>query len=128
MRAKATSFATLKDLVGYIKCRNGGGSITGCYLKGDSGVGAWNDVTAQLDVPMVALPPSEMVKKWGQSKLARGKKVRVRLLSSGHGNEFVCEVRDKGPNGVIDLNPAALVAAGLPSDTELSVTANWEWL
>jgi hypothetical protein len=74
---------------------------------------------------MVALPPAQIAAKWGTSKKGRGKKVRVELAI---GNSFVAEVRDKGPNGVIDLNPAALLAAGLPQDTELSTQATWNWI
>ena len=80
MRARATSFATLKDLRGYIKCRDNGGSQRFCLNKGDNGEGMWGDNTAQLDVPMVALPVSEMKKKWGNTSSARGKPVRLRLL------------------------------------------------
>ena len=127
MLAKATSFATLKDLYNYIKCRNSGGSETFCYSKGDNGEGAWGDMTATLKTPMVAIPPSEMVARFGKgnSKLARGARVRVILKGC---NPFIAEVRDKAPPGVIDLNPAALVAAGLPSDTELNTIAVWEWV
>ena len=76
---------------------------------------------------MVAIPPGEMEARFGKgkSKLARGAKVRVTLKG---GKPFIAEVRDKAPKGVIDLNPGALVAAGLPSDTELNTTAEWEWV
>lgn len=127
MKSRATSFATLKDLRGYIECRDNGGSQTFCLNKGDNGEGMWGDNTAQLDVAMVAIPTSEMKKKWGSIKAARGRIVRLRLLGAGHKKWFNAECRDAGPIGVIDLNPAALVAAGLPSDTELSTTAEWEW-
>ncbi len=128
MTSRATSFATYQDMVAYIKCRNNGGSETGCYSRGDSGIGAWGDVTAQIHTPMVALPVSEMVKKWGTSKAARGKKVRVTLPQVGNGRTFAAEVRDKGPAGVIDLNPASLILAGLPEDQELQTTAEWSWV
>jgi hypothetical protein len=126
--ARATSFATFKDLRNYIKCLLAGGSETACYANGDNGEGAWGDVTAQASVAMVALPVSEMEKKFGKgnSRAARGKLVRVTL--AGRVQSFTAEVRDKAPDGVIDLNPGALVAAGLPVDTELSTTATWEWV
>lgn len=125
MKSKATSFATFKDLVGYIDCLLAGGTENGCYRKGDNGRGAWGDVTAQVHTPMVALPPGEIAAKWGTSKAGRGKLVKVTLAV---GNTFTAEVRDKSPAGVIDLNPASLKAAGLPIDTELNTTATWSWL
>ena len=64
MKAKATSFATYKDLVNYAKCRNAGGSETACYAKGDNGVGCWGDVTATERVPMVAVPLKDMIAKF----------------------------------------------------------------
>lgn len=125
MNARATSFATYQDLVGYIRCRNAGGSIEGCLSKGDNGIGAWGDVTAQVHTPMCAVPTAEMRRKWGSANFARGKRISVVIDGIG---SVVCEVRDKGPRGVVDLNPAALVALGLPQDRELNVPATWEWL
>jgi hypothetical protein len=124
--ARATSFATLKDLEGYIRCLQSGKSSTRCYSYGDNGRGAWGDLTAQLKVPMCALPPEAMIRQFGNSRLARGKKILVTL--TGRAREVICEVRDKGPNGVVDLNPAALEKLGLPSDTELNEPATWRWL
>lgn len=116
-KAKATSFATLKDLRGYIVCLLAGGSETHCYSKGDNGEGAWGDITAQLHTPYVALPESVAV---------HNKSVRVLLEMEG-ARPFYALCGDKGPDGVIDLNPAALQAAGLPTDTELDCPAHWEW-
>lgn len=123
--AKMTSFATYQDLVGYIKCRNGGGGENGCYARGDSGIGAWGDVTAQLKVPMCALPPEAMIRRFGTSRGARGAKVLVWI--DGIAKPVVCECRDKGPEGVCDLNPAALMAFGLPQDLELRKSGRWQW-
>lgn len=122
--ARATSYSGLKDLVAYIDCLLAGGSESHCYSKGDNGRGCWGDVVAQLKTPMVAIPAAEMVKKFGDSAHARGKLVTVTLQG---GKPFDAEVRDKAPDGVVDLNPAALVAAGLPSDIELDVPATWKW-
>lgn len=123
--ARATSFATLKDLEAYIRCLLAGGTENGCYSKGDSGRGAWGDLTAQLVTPMAALPVSAMIARFGTSRPARGKKILVRLST---GQEVICEVRDKGPEGVVDLNPAALEKLGLRTDTELNARATWHWL
>lgn len=127
IRARSTSFATLKDLRGYINCLLKGGSPTYCYNKGDNGTGYAGANTAQLDKPLVAIPPAEMRKRWGTTKAAHLKFVRVKL-DIGHKQPFLAQVGDIGPVGVVDLNPAALVAAGLRSDTELSASATWEWV
>lgn len=126
--ATATSFATLKDLESYIRCLLRGGSETHCYNYGDNGRGAWGDLTAQLTVPMCALPPDDMIAQYGSSNAAHGKKVLVMFTFNGVVRAVVCTVGDKGPPGVIDLNPAALQKADLPTDTELSVPATYYWL
>lgn len=120
---RLTSFATYRDLRGYIECRDGGGSSSFCLNKGDNGKGAWGDNTATTKVAMCALPVAEMVKKWGTSAAARGKKVKVTMGSK----TVVCELRDKGPAGVCDLNPGALIAFGLDQETELNVKGSWTW-
>ena len=123
--AKMTSFATYKDLVGYIKCLLNGGSENYCYSKGDNGVGSTGKITAQEHTPMVALPKAEVVAKWGSVKAAAGKRVRVQLPSCP---AFEAEYADTAPAGVCDLNPASLKAAGLSPETELNVTGTWEWI
>ena len=123
--AKITSFATYQDLTSYCKCRNNGGSENGCYAKGDSGIGAWGDITGQRKTPMCALLPQAMINRFGSSRAARGKKVRVFI--DGIDGSVICECRDKGPNGVCDLNPAALRVFGLPEDMELNRSGRWEW-
>lgn len=124
--ARATSFSGLKDLVAYIDCLLAGGTETHCYSKGDNGRGAWGDVVATIAHPMVALPVSEMEAKFGHgnSHEAKGKLVTITLQG---GQPFQAQVMDKAPAGVVDLNPGALIAAGLPMDTELDVPAVWEW-
>lgn len=112
MPMRATSFATYKDLRGYIKCLVAGGSARGCLAKGDNGTGAWGANTAQTKVPMCALPPGLG---------GNGTKVKVTIISSG--KTVICERRDIGPRGVVDLNPAALLALGMSQETELSTPA-----
>lgn len=124
MNASLTSFATYQDLVAYIKCLQAGGSTNACYSKGDNGVGASGKTTAQIRRPMVALPSSELKKRWGSHKMAWGKKVRISYGS----RKAEAEVADLGPEGVCDLNPAALMAMGWPEDYELNVPGSWEWV
>ena len=125
MNATATSFATYKDLLGYIKCLLSGGTETSCYAKGDNGIGCWGDVTATQKVSAVAVPKSEMKKKFGDWKLARKAPVRVTLNS---GASFDAIVLDCSPDGIVDLNPGALLAAKLSPESELSTPATWNWL
>ncbi len=129
--ARATSFATPKDLRAYIKCRDTGGTSNHCLSVGDNGEGCFGDETWDVHgAAMCALPTVEMVSKWGTKAAARGKKVRVNLAGGGSVNAppFICECRDQSPDGVIDLNPAALVAAGLPFDAEINMPCEWEWV
>jgi hypothetical protein len=121
--ARATSFATLKDLEGYIRCLQSGKSSDTCYDYGDNGRGAWGDLTAQIRKPMVAIPTLEMRKKWGNPNVARGKFIKLTIGDKTHR----VEVRDKGPSGVVDLNPAALILFGYPIDMELNVPCKWDW-
>lgn len=81
-------------------------------------MGAWGDPTWKTSgVPICAL-----------SRSVAGHNTRIKVtLSVGHGQPFVCFVRDVAPAGIIDLNPAALIAAGLDPDTELAdYNARWE--
>jgi hypothetical protein len=119
----ASSFADAKDLADYRK--------SGDFAKGDNGVGCWGDVTAQEEVPMCALPPDDIVAKWGSMRArdARGKKVLVRVGQ----REVVCVLADRMPwkanikNGCgIDLNPGAAKVLGLRPP--FKVRAAWGWV
>lgn len=125
MNATATSFATYKDLLGYIKCLLSGGTETSCYAKGDNGIGCWGDVTATEKLAAVAVPKNEMKAKFGDWCKARKAPVRVTLKS---GTTFDAIVLDCSPDGIVDLNPGALKAANLSVETELSTPATWNWL
>ena len=125
MNARATSFATLRDLRAFIGCLRKGNTFRDCLQVGDNGTGAWGDNTATLRVPLVALPAAELIDRWGSSAAGRGKMVRVEVENC---IPFHATVGDIAPAGIIDLNPAALVAAGLPSDCELDRPAKWEWV
>lgn len=122
--AKFTSFATYKDLVGYINCLLAGGSENGCYKKGDNGTGASGKRTAQTSTPMCALPKKAIVDRWGSTRAGWGKNVECSFA----GHKIVCEVADIAPAGVCDLNPASLIEAGLDDETELNVQGTWRWL
>ena len=118
----ASSFADAKDLADYAR--------TGSFAAGDNGIGCWGDITAQLETPMCALPPEDIVAKWGgmKAKVARGRRVNVR---ANH-REVICLLADRMPakakikNGAgIDLNPAA--AKRLALEPPFLVAAQWSW-
>jgi hypothetical protein len=80
-------------------------------MFGDNGVGKWADPTWKpLGDPICALPAPLAV---------HNQVVLVRLPGSARGAR--CFVRDVSPVGVVDLNPAALVALGLDPDDDLKV-------
>lgn len=114
MKLKATSFATRQDLAAFSACVTKGGSTQDCLSVGDNGVGAWNDPTWEPDAspPIVALP----------SPFQKHQMVSVTM----NGQMHECIVKDRAPDGVVDLSPSALKAFGLDPDTELSTTANVE--
>jgi hypothetical protein len=118
----ASSFADAKDLADYAR--------SGTFARGDNGIGCWGDVTAQLETPMCALPPEDIIAKYGSMKAtaARGRRVKVRA----NGREIVCLLADRMPsrenitnNAGIDLNPAAAIHLGLTPP--FLVPALWTW-
>lgn len=116
MKLKATSFATRQDLAAFSACVTKGNTPDDCLNVGDNGVGAWNDATWQTDAhpPIVAMP----------SPTAKHAMVSVTM----NGKTVDCIVKDRSPQGVVDLAPSALVAFGLDPDTELSTIAEVEIL
>ena len=106
---KATSFATRQDLAAYCQAVTDGVSPTEALKYGDNGVGAWNDPTWDPNgVAICALP-----KPWKHND-------EVRVIIPQLNKSVVCLVRDRGPSGVVDLNPAALKAFGLDPDANIA--------
>lgn len=132
---KVTSFATPKDLFNMVQCLVNGGTEDRCLSVGDNGIGAFGDIiySEHLASPACAISTHEMVGRWGSTHAARARAISVQILPQGgnpvegHGKPFLVYVMDIAPNGVIDLTPSALLAAGLPHDYELSSTCSWRW-
>lgn len=127
-KVEGSSFADPKDVAAFKRCKAGGNSDGFCYAKGDNGIGCWGDNTAQLDTPMVALPPDDMISKFGSVKRAKHAKVRV----SYKGKQVLAILADRMPwkknikNGAgIDMNPATCKALGLTPPVEAEVEWNW---
>lgn len=134
-KVKASSFADDADVRGYIKAKKQGMSDTEAFKHGDNGLGVWfdNTNTGALSsgfgiFSMCALPPDDMIIKWGEINNARHKRVRV----SANGKTITCVLADRMPwkknikNGAgIDLNPIAAKELGLKPP--FMVDATWQW-
>ena len=130
MNALASSFADPADVRAYNRARARGLSDREAFAVGDNGVGCWGDFTAQLITPMCALPPEDMVAKFGSVKKA--KHARVIVVSRETGLRVECLLADRMPakknikNGCgIDLNPAAAKQLKLKPPFTHPVT--WHW-
>lgn len=107
MNLKATSFATRQDLAAFGACVTKGNTVEDCLNVGDNGVGAWNDPTWHVDaIPSIVAMPSPT---------PRNTLVNVTM----NGKTVECIVKDRSPQGVVDLAPSALKAFGLDPDAEL---------
>lgn len=110
---RATSFATRQDLAAFSAAVTAGKTVQQAIDDddGDNGVGAWNDPTwpPEAKPPIVAMP----------APIPRGTIVDVTM----NGGTVQCVVKDRSPQGVVDLSPSALRAFGLASDTDLNTTA-----
>lgn len=128
MKVTASDFASLKDLAAYKAAKKKGMSDVEAFKVGDNGVGCWGDITAQEHTYMCALPPDDMIAKFGSVKAAKHAKVLV----THKGVQVLCILADRMPwkknirNGCgIDLNPAVLKALRLKSPVKISV--EWQW-
>lgn len=128
MNVIASDFASLKDLAAYKAAKKKGVSDKEAFKVGDNGLGCWGALTAQELVPMCALPPDDMIAKFGSVAKARNARVKVTIKDK----TVLCTLADRMPwkknirNGCgIDLNPAALKALGLKSPVK--VPAVWQW-
>lgn len=117
INARATSFATYQDLVSFIEK---GRSLA----TGDNGRGYQGMQTATTNRAIVAIPRSEMVRKWGNAAKANGKPIIVEVEGRKPINAVVGDI---APEGIIDLNPGALVAMGYDDEQQLSAPARWRW-
>jgi hypothetical protein len=121
MKLRATSFATDQDLVAYRKCLDSGHSDSYCTSHaggGDNGEGAWGDDTTSRTHAYCALGPTLQKKHQSLNVTLYAKGTTDRM-----GNTFRCIQGDRGNEGIIDLNPGALLAAGLNPNLELDADA-----
>jgi hypothetical protein len=128
MNVIASDFASIKDLAAYKAAKKKGMSDKEAFKIGDNGVGCWGALTAQEETKQCALPPDDMIEKFGSIAKAKHALVKVTVGDK----TIVCILADRMPwkknikNGCgIDLNPAALKALGLKSPIKLP--AVWRW-
>ena len=125
---KASSFADPKDVAAFRRCKERGGTDEDCFKVGDNGIGCWGDDVTEGRGASCALPPDDMIARWGSVDAAKHKLVDV----SANGKSVMCVLRDRMPwkknihNGAgIDLNPDAVRALGL--EPPIMVAASWKW-
>ncbi len=125
----ATSFADPHDIERFRRCKDAGNSNEECFKVGDNGIGLWGDDCSEKAGPICALPPDDMVEKWGSINAAKHKPVQVNRGDLG----VICTLKDRMPwkknikNGAgIDLNPDACNALGLKPPVLEQVV--WFWV
>jgi len=124
----ASSFADPADVRAFKRCKAAGGSDQECFKVGDNGVGCWNDDCSEGSGPSCALPPDDMIEKFGSVAAAKHAKVKV----SANGQTVIVTLKDRMPwkkniknKAIIDLNPDAVSAIGLKPP--IMTPAVWEW-
>lgn len=124
----ASSFADIADVRRFRACKATGKTDMECFKVGDNGLGCFGDDVTNASIPYVAVPPDDMVAKWGTVKAAKHKPVLVTI-----GEKTIrCIVGDRMPwrknirnSAVIDLAPGAQKAFGLKPP--FMVRASWRW-
>lgn len=127
-RTKASSFADPADVAAFRRCKAKGKSDQECFKVGDNGIGCWGDDTSAGSGPSCALPPEDMIDRWGS--VAKAKHRTVIVTANRH--SVACILKDRMPsrknikNGAgIDLNPDAVKALGMKPP--IMVAATWSW-
>lgn len=109
---RATSFATRQDLADFCRRVTEGDTVRQALNFGDNGIGAWGDATWRLSgQPIIALP-STIAKHNAEFNVLLP--TRPLMLVKA-----IC--RDIAPAGVVDLNPAALIAFGYLADADINI-------
>lgn len=109
---RATSFATRQDLAAFCRHVTRGETVEHALDFGDNGIGAWRDDTWRLSAPPIIALPSTIAE--------HNKEFYVRLPNRPSVVvKAIC--RDIAPPGVVDLNPAALLAFGYLADADINI-------
>jgi len=125
----ASNFADAADKRGFLAAKARGLSDVQAFRYGDNCVGFWDDDTSGK-IPMCALPPEDIIEKWGSENAGKHRLVRVKTPL---GVPVLCLLADVMPhrgnikNGCgIDLNPGACAALFLKTPCKTPVS--WEWV
>lgn len=103
------------------------------FIKGDNGIGVWNDITSEGSGPSCAAIPEDMEQlgigatednKW---RPARNRRVEV----TANGTTITCAIKDRLPHRkfvkhgvVLDLNPDAVRLLG--KEPPLMIEGSWK--
>lgn len=126
----ASSFADPADVAAFRRAKAQGMSDKRAFAVGDNGIGCWGDATSRDSGPSCALPPEDIIERWGS--LERGKHAVVEVAGGPHGATVRCLLKDRMPhradigNGCsLDLNPDALASLGWQPGEKYRV--RWRW-
>lgn len=124
----ASSFADPADVLAFKRCKALGKSDQECFKVGDNAIGCWGDDVSEGTGPACALPPDDMIEKFGSVGAAKHAKVKV----TANGQTAICVLKDRMPwkknitnKAIIDLNPDAVAALGMKPP--IMEPASWEW-
>lgn len=124
----ASSFADPADVARFRRCKAAGNSDKQCFKVGDNGIGYWGDDTTEGSGCACALPPEDIIERWGTMAAGRRQPVSV----TANGSTIRCLLKDTMPhranikNGAgIDLNPDAVKALGFTPP--IMIPAIWSW-
>lgn len=113
IKLTATSFATRQDLAEFARRVCDGMSAHRALNYGDNGIGAWGDPTWKPHgPPMCALP---------RDYATRNRPAVVSIQIDGERKAVRCICTDISPAGIVDLNPAALLALGFEPDADVRI-------
>jgi len=127
-RGLASSFADPADVRAFRRCKAQGKSDAECFRVGDNGIGYWEDDCSEGSGTSCALPPDDMIEKFGS--IAAAKHAKVKVTSNNH--TAIVTLKDRMPwkrnitnKAIIDLNPDAVHALGM--NPPILEPATWEW-
>lgn len=128
-KVKASSFADPADIRAFKAAKERGASDQQAFRVGDNGVGVFGDSVVEGTGASCALPPEDMIEKWGSIAAAKHKPVEV----TANNKTIVAVLKDRMPhkknitNGAgIDLNPDACRELGF--EPPIMVSATWRWV
>jgi hypothetical protein len=125
---KASSFADPADVAAFKRCKDRGNSDQECFKVGDNGIGCWDDDVSEGTGTSCAVPPDDMIARWGSVDSAKHRPVEI----TANGKTIIAVLKDRMPwkknitNGaVIDLNPDSCRELGV--EPPVMINCEWRW-